>query len=116
MCSIHTTKGRVPEDEVQGVFRHCSSTFILLLWGGYTMRNEKFIKEVKETVQYIKDTGGTKVVDEPSLSFMAVKHSNGDEYVIEGSEYDKFYDEYMNSGLEDDIWFDEYIMYISQNW
>ena len=41
------------------------------------MRNEKFIKEVKETVQYIKDTGGTKVVDEPSLNFMAVKHSNG---------------------------------------
>ena len=54
------------------------------------MRNEKFIKEVKETVQYIKDTGGTKVVDEPSLDFMAITHSNGDDYVIEGSEYANF--------------------------
>ena len=82
MCSIHTTKGRVPEDEVQGVLRCCSSTFILLLWGGYRMRNEKLIKEVKETVQYLKDEKCTKVVDEPSLSFMAITHSNGDEYIM----------------------------------
>ena len=80
------------------------------------MRNEKFIKEVKETVQYIKNEGCTRVVDEPSLSFMAITHSNGDEYVIEGSEYDNFYHDYMNSGLGEDLWFDEYIMYISQDW
>lgn len=80
------------------------------------MRNEKFIKEVKETVQYIKDQGSTKVVDEPELSFMAIKHSNGDEYVIEGNVYETFYRAYMNSGLEEDLWFDEYMMYISQDW
>ena len=80
------------------------------------MRNEKFIKEVKETVQYIKDTGCTKVVDEPELSFMAIEHSNGDEYILEGDEYYKFYHEYMTSGLEEDFWFDEYMMYISQDW
>ena len=46
------------------------------------MRNEKFIKEVKETVQYIKDTGCTRVVDYSLFNFMAVKHSNGDEYMM----------------------------------
>ena len=83
------------------------------------MRNEKFIKEVKETVQYIKDEGCTHVVDFSLFSIhsrMLIEHSNGDEYVIEGDEYDKFYDEYMNSGLEEDLWFDEYMMYISQDW
>ena len=56
------------------------------------MRNEKFIKEVKETVQYIKDTGCTRVVDFSLFSIhsrMTIEHSNGDEYVIEGDEYDK---------------------------
>ena len=80
------------------------------------MRNEKFIKEVKETVQYIKDNGCTQVVDESALNFMAIKHSNGDEYVIEGNTYETFYRAYMNSGLEEDLWFDEYMMYISQDW
>ena len=88
----------------------------IIIVGSDKMRNEKFIKEVKETVQYIKNEGCTRVVDEPSLNFMAVKHSNGDEYVIDGDEYDKFYDEYMNSGIEEDFWFDEYMMYISQDW
>ena len=80
------------------------------------MRNEKFIKEVKETVQYIKDTGCTRVIDYSTLNFMTIEHSNGDLYRIEGSEYDKFYHEYMTSGLEEDFWFDEYMMYISQDW
>ena len=80
------------------------------------MRNEKFIKEVKETVQYIKDTGCTRVVDYSTLNFMTIEHSNGDLYRIEGSEYDNFYHDYMNSGLEEDLWFDEYMMYISQDW
>lgn len=72
--------------------------------------------EVKETVQYIMDNDLTEVTDDPGLTFMTVKHSNGDEYVIDGDLYDKFYDEYMSSGLEELLWFDEYIMYVSQNW
>ena len=42
------------------------------------MRNEKFIKEVKETVQYIKDTGCTRVVDFSLFSIhsrMIIEHS-----------------------------------------
>lgn len=73
-------------------------------------------QEVKETVQYIMDNDLTEVTDDPGLTFMTVKHSNGDEYVIEGDLYDKLYDEYMSSGLEELLWFDEYIMYVSQDW
>ena len=38
--------------------------------GSDKMRNEKFIKEVKEMIQYLKEEGCTKVVDEPSLDFL----------------------------------------------
>lgn len=73
-------------------------------------------QEVKETVQYIMDNNLTYVVDDPALDYMVVTHSNGDEYILQNDDYNKFYDEYMNSGLEELLWFDEYIMYVSQDW
>ena len=51
MCSIHTTKGRVYENEVQGVLRHCSSTFILLLWGVIVLKVE--MNEREQQISFV---------------------------------------------------------------